>query len=240
MSNEGVAATLRSQADRLEQGIRGLIGLGVDVGAKAADAITDLKTAHAILDTEPVDVAKLPDARVALIHGEELLEQVISSNRLWWRFLHIHQVPLFLYHVTFVGFFIALGTLCTTGSSWCIVPNTILDGHIPVVVLAMGGLGAQLRAISYLWQQVGRRLYFRRFFLGQLAAPFTGVLLGLVTYLLAKAGLFLIGGKGSADANTAATVGELALSFFVGFKWEWALKRIEQIFEKTENQAKKD
>jgi hypothetical protein len=233
MASDEIVAGLRKQADRLEQGIRGLVGLGVMTAADI-DAVADLTIAHDILDADKVDVGRLPNARAAIIRGEKMLELLISGKSVGWRLLHVHQVPLFAYHLVFVAIFIAIGTSCATQASWCVVPNAVLGGHIPVVVLAMGGLGAQLRAISFLWQQVGRRLYFRRFLLGQLAAPFMGMLLGIITYLLAKAGLFVVGGKASADANDTASVGELALSFFVGFKWEWALKRIEQIFEKTE------
>jgi hypothetical protein len=95
------------------------------------------------------------------------------------------------------------------------------------VVLAMGGLGAGLRALWFLGQQIAERIYRRRFLLWHLVAPFTGVLLGIVTYLLVKAGLLVVGGVTEKGDITA---GELALCFFVGFKWDWALDRIQRVF----------
>jgi hypothetical protein len=55
----------------------------------------------------------------------------------------------------------------------------------------------------------------------------------MLTYLLAKAGLFAISG-GSPATDSKAAYGELALCFFVGFRWEWALERIGSIFVKTD------
>lgn len=228
---------VRQAAVLLEQGIFGLIALGaLNTPTAADDVIAALHAAHIALDAPTVDAQHLADARDAVIRGERAFELLIGAKGWRWRMLNVHQLPLFLYHVGFVLLFLAIGTSCIKPSAGCYLPRTILD-QIPLVVLAAGGLGAELRALSFLWQQTGDRTYRRRFLLGQLAAPFVGVLLGLVTYLLTKAGLLVVGGNAGPESarapNASVTPGELAICFFVGFKWEWALQRIQSIFATT-------
>jgi hypothetical protein len=230
MSLDDDIADVRQAANLLEQGIFGMIGLGaINAPTEGDDIIKALNEAYAALDAASTDGVQLSIARAAVIRGERALELLLQAKSSGWRAAHIHQAWLFVYHIAFLAIFIGIGTSCTFSANWCVLPNAILDKHVPLVVLAMGGLGAQLRALWFLWEQTGNRTFRRRFLLGHLAAPFTGVLLGIVTYLLAKAGLLVIGGAATADASV--TAGELALCFFVGFKWEWALDRIQHIFE---------
>lgn len=221
---------VRHAANLLEQGIYGMIGLGVVKTATDADAaIAELKNAYTALDAPTVGAADLAAAREAVLKGERALELAIQLRGWWWRLWNVHQVGLFVYHLVFFAVLLAVGTACFIKPTWCVLPDTILGCHVPLVVLAMGGLGAELRALWFLWQQIGERLYRRRFLLGHLVAPFTGALLGIVTYLVAKAGLLIIGGTPAAAGGVTAS--ELALCFFAGFKWEWAVQRIQRIFE---------
>lgn len=223
---------ISDDADDLEVGLRSFIALGGLTAGSSVDpvlkALDDARNA--------IEAKKTTAARNAILHGEIELDQLLAKRGEWWRFVNIHQVPLFGYHIVLTLLFVALGTTCYLDPCvWCVLPNVVLD-KVPMAAVAAGGLGAELRGIWFLWNQVSQRLYFRRFLLGQLAAPFVGVLLGILTYLLAKAGLFLVGGQTAATAAKSATVtpGELALCIFVGFKWEWALDRISAIFIKKD------
>jgi hypothetical protein len=223
---------LRDSADELEQGIIAFIALGGPKSDAAAhSAIKELHKAHVAIDGK-----RAADARDAILHGQSALEWLIDERGWWWRLVNIHQLPLFGYHIAFFFILIAISTTCTNCSRLCVVPGRLLDGMVPLPALVAAGLGAELRGIWFLWNQTSRRIYHRRFLLSQLAAPFTGVLLGMLTYLLAKAGLFVIGGQTPNNiGGETATVGELALCFFVGFKWDWALQRIQGLFDKTAN-----
>ncbi len=227
MSDEADLQEAIAGADDLEQGILGFIALGgVAADGEAQSAISQLNAAR-----KAISEKKVIDARAAVLEGLGKLEFLIAQKRLMWRLVNVHQLPLFAYHGALVLAFIAIGTTCLDCERYGVIPNAVLDKVVPVTAIVAGGLGAELRGIWFLWNQVSTRIYHRRFLLSQLAAPLTGVLLGLVTYLLAKAGLFVVGGESIKDTTAAASVGELALCFFVGFKWEWALDRIRSIFE---------
>ncbi|HYN82268.1 MAG TPA: hypothetical protein VES88_12255 [Gemmatimonadaceae bacterium] len=226
INNEELAA-LSDGADELEQGIRGVIALGgAKKGADVERAITELHNAHLAIEGN-----RAADAREATLRGQFVLESLVDERGFLWRLVNVHQVPLFLYHVAFFLAFIAAGITCTECTRFAIIPRAVLGDTVPMLALLAGGLGAELRGIWFLWHQTSERLYHRRFLLAQLAAPFTGVLLGMLTFLLIKAGLLVIATPSTASADLAkVTVGELAICFFVGFKWEWALKRIEAAF----------
>ena len=227
MSEEADLQDAIAGADDLEQGILGFIAMGgVETDGAAQPAINQLNAAR-----NAIGEKKIVDARAAVLQGQSTLEFLIAQKRLIWRLVNVHQLPLFAYHGALVLAFIAIGTTCVDCDRYGVIPNAILGKIVPVTAIVAGGLGAELRGIWFLWNQVSTRIYHRRFLLSQLAAPLTGVLLGLVTYLLAKAGLFVVGGESIKDTTAAASVGELALCFFVGFKWEWALDRIRSIFE---------
>ena len=226
MSDETNLQDAVNGADDLEQGILGFIALGgVAADGAVQPVIVELNSARGAISAKNVT-----EARAAILRGQSALEYLVAQKRLWWRLVNVHQLPLFAYHVAFFFTFVAIGTTCANCDQYGVIPDAVLGKVVPVTALVAGGLGAELRGIWFLWNQVSRRIYHRRFLLSQLAAPFTGVLLGLVTYLLAKAGLFVVGGGTVRPATTAASVGELALCFFVGFKWEWALERIQNIF----------
>ena len=233
MTLDDDVAAVRNDADILAQGILGLIGLGVLQAAHDDnDAINFLGEAYRHLATTPPTAESLAAARIAIIKGEGALELLVTQRGRRWRAWHVHQTGLFLYHIGWLLILLALGTSCVTRSRWCVVPDTILEGLVPVVALVAGGLGAELRGLWFLWKQTSRRLYRRRFLLGHLVAPFTGALLGLITYLLAKGGLLALGATSPTQAQVR--VGELALCFFAGFKWEWAIQRMQQIFETSQ------
>jgi hypothetical protein len=226
-------ADLKSGADDLEQGLIGLIALGgmqSDDGARYA--IEQLHQAHVAIDGN-----RPADARDALLRGQSALECLIDQRGVYWRIVNVHQLPLFAYHVTLFFALIVAGITCTDCSRFAVVPRAVLGDTVPTVAVFAGGLGAELRAIWFLWQQTSTRIYHRRFLLSQLAAPFTGVLLGMLTYLVIKAGLLVIAAQGTSVDVSRATVGELAICFFVGFKWEWGLERIKSAFEGVGSRA---
>lgn len=227
MSDDTATEDLVNGADELEQGLLALIALGGAQPDNAAPAIDQLIRARAAIDAKDLSIA-----RDAILRGQAILEHVVDQRGWWWRLVNIHQLPLFLYHVIIFVALIAAGTTCRDCSRFGVVPDSFLGEFVPTTALVAGGLGAVLRAVWFLWNQVSRRIYHRRFLLSQLAAPLTGILLGLLTYLLAKAGIFVLAGQATGTIRTPTTsVAELALCFFVGFKWEWALDRIQRLFE---------
>jgi hypothetical protein len=174
---------------------------------------------------ELIDKEHLPEAAAELGRGGIVLHREIYSRSALWRVVNIYQIQIFLYYLLCL---IALAVLSLSPARE-FVPS--LWG-VPSFVLGLGVLGAVLRGLYWLQVQVSSGIYRAPFLLAHLAAPLIGLLLAVVSFLLAKGGLLALGAS-SAQA-TDVTVGHDSLiriaAFLAGFNWKWMLERLNSIY----------
>lgn len=170
------------------------------------------------------------EAANEITQGELLLDQSLYSRGWWWRLVHWHQIPLFLYHL------LALALLLNIGSGALDKVSTELWG-VPTAVLSLGALGAILRGLYYLHRQVARRIFRATFFLSQLCAPWIGALFGLIVFLLLKIGVKLL--EDGNRVNVNASFLPLAMAFLAGFSWDWVLTRMADAMGASRQQPSK-
>ena len=93
-----------------------------------------------------------------------------------------------------------------------------------------GVIGALFQDIWYLWLYVSTREYEVVWQVKFFLAPIVGGIIGGAIYLLITAGLLVL----SADVNTEQPRDFVVyiIAFFAGYKWEWAIKRLEGVGEK--------
>jgi len=96
--------------------------------------------------------------------------------------------------------------------------------------LLLGVLGSQLRGIYWLQFQVGRRIFRPTNVLAHIASPFIGALLALIVYLLTKLGLVVLRASEKTAVDPQANLIPLTVAFLSGFKWEWVMGKLDQIF----------
>jgi hypothetical protein len=214
-------------ADRVESRFRVLIEFGLfDDNSHGATVLTAVKDARRL-----ARAAKVDRAAAKLGHAELAIQKALYAKSWIWRSWYIHQGGIFIYH------FVVMLVLLNIASGYIRIVAQFLWPQIPVpmAALAAGGLGASLRGMWYLWLQVSKGIFRAQFTIAHLAAPWIGMMFGLFTFLLLKAGLLAIKGGEAAQLESSAL--PLALAFLAGYSWEWILGRIDQIRAATSGSA---
>lgn len=189
---------------------------------------------------EPENILKrVKDARSAASNGEiaEAHKQIslgftelhaaVRSKSWWWRFVHIHAVPLFVYYLAFLVGLMLVGL-------WADHALTIWG--VPIIIVVFGTLGGVLRGLWWIYKKVQTRTLRTQFTMVYIAGPWLGGLLGMFAWVLIKGGLLFLSGPGGEAGNgtgTETTVtttpeGMNAVAFLAGYSWEWVVGRVQQ------------
>lgn len=167
-----------------------------------------------------VEDKALPEASAVWLIAEALLNDRVRSKSWWWRIWHLHALPLFLYHIACIVGVILLWKPLSSSNLFLAPTSSFL----------LGVLGSELRGIYWLQVQVAKRIFRPTNVLAHIASPFIGALLALIAYLLTKLGVFALLAAEKAAPQTQEDLVPLTVAFLSGFKWEWVLKKLEQLF----------
>ena len=149
------------------------------------------------------------------VQGEALLGDAAMSRSFVWRLTHIHQIPIFAYHVAWFSALLYLALIEPDGRT--------LWGVIPGFTPELGAMGAVLRGIWWAGHHVTRRSFRTVFIVAHLGAPVVGALLGVLSYLLYRTGLLVLGESTTAEGSFFP----MAFAFAAGFNWQWIVARLE-------------
>ena len=167
-----------------------------------------------------VEDKALPEATAVWLIAEALLNDRVRRKSWRWRVWHLHALPLFLYHIAcIVGVILLWKPLSSS--------NLFL---VPISSFLLGVLGSELRGIYWLQVQVSKRIFRPTSVLAHIASPFIGALLALIAYLLTKLGVFALLAAEKAAPQTQEDLVPLTVAFLSGFKWEWVLMKLQQLF----------
>lgn len=173
-------------------------------------------------------------AKYMLGIAESLFYHAINSTSLSWRLKNIHALHLFPYVPAVIGAIIifylsGLPLAFTTGHF--LGYETPLNISIAAVnAVVWGVIGALFQDIWYLWLYVNTREYEVTWQVKFFLAPIVGGIIGGAIYLLIAAGLLVLSADANSDQPRDLVV--YIVCFFAGYKWEWAIKRLEGVGEK--------
>ena len=162
-------------------------------------------------------------AKSDLLQASVLLTDINRQMGLKWRMVHIWGVLPFSYFM----FFVLISIYVTFQYTAEILEIYILDVPLAAVIYAfMGGL---LRGLWWLIKKVESKRFRPQFTIPYFAGPWIAALLGVLVWLLVKAGLIFLGG-GESDPRPLAVY---SLVFIGGFSWEWVIAMIDKVKANT-------
>lgn len=175
---------------------------------------------QAIASVEEALAAKAPDkAEQALFNLQGAYYATLHSAGLGWRLVHVYG----LLHV--------IGTFAGTYAAAEVATIFFTLGGKPDLALAFAGIGgATLQGLYYTIDKANQECLRRVWIVSALVGPFVGMLLAIFLYYAFAGGLavFAEGAEESVNQNVLIWVG-----LFAGFKWKWAIDKLEGLSKKV-------
>lgn len=165
----------------------------------------------------------IPAAKHELLTAHVVLADVIRGMPRSWRVVHIWGIIPFSYYIL-----LALASLeILLFYSPLIKEHFLLD--VPLATVFYAFLGGVLRGLWWMLQVVSEKRFRPQFTLPYIAGPWIAALLGMLVWLLFKAGLVLLSENGATPNPLAIN----ALVFIGGFSWQWVMDLIDMVKSKV-------
>ena len=100
---------------------------------------------------------------------------------------------------------------------------------MPLAAVVYSFMGGVLRGLWYLYKKVEKKHFRLQFTMPYIVGPWIAALLGILVWLLIKAGLILLAG----GESTPQPLAVYALVFVGGFSWEWVMDMVALVKSKT-------
>ncbi len=166
----------------------------------------------------------------SLDEAKHLYDSALQGVPRWKKITSIYGVPSLLYLLLVFATVLALIVLISPSQSTPTPTNSSATNvrsilAVPIPVILAGVLGAVLRGIWALWNDVDLMQYRKIWETWFILAPFMGALLGLVVYLAFYTGVIATTTKPDLTNLTLAYL----IAFIAGFNWDASKKVLEKV-----------
>lgn len=166
----------------------------VDVGVCRNEILKLIKSAR-----EFAQKNEIPAARKALVSAYCKMDDAVATRGRTWSWMYIHAVPVWAYHITIVtGVVVACGYFGLFDMPEHSNPNW----RVVVTMGSYGVLGGEVRGLYWLFQKVQTRSFRAQMFIPHIGAPWLAFVLGVLSFVLMKAGVSVFATSGTSSASS--------------------------------------
>lgn len=116
----------------------------------------------------------------------------------------------------------------STSGEQCYLSKVFGKDVVGFYAVTWGCIGAVLRGLWYLKENVSKKTYRNAWNIYYLSAPFLGGILGAIVYFIIIGGIISVT---TTNVNIQHSIPVILFATLAGFNWEWAVKLFEKIGE---------
>ncbi|MGC1930832.1 MAG: hypothetical protein WA667_17820 [Candidatus Nitrosopolaris sp.] len=140
----------------------------------------------------------------------------IENKRKWqWRLKNVYAANVWAYLAGFL-LIVVIFYLFQGGKT---ISKIIGINETAIGACAWGIVGGILRGFWWLWYNINRRSYRRRWQTWFISTPLLGGIFGAIVYFLIVSGTVIVTGQKANTINNQEAI--LFLAAFAGFNWDW-------------------
>lgn len=180
------------------------------------EALSHLNKAQRELEKDLAEI-DIVEADKQARESQMAFDRAVRCAPWWWRWTYIRGYTYFAFYVAVSGAIIFFSLWTRTRSSELL--------YVPMWAILLGALGAVLHGLWWLRFHTARQTIRAGWHVWVLLAPLSGAVLGILAYMLYRAGVFALG----IDLPRQEGL-PMVFSLIAGYSREWVNETLSKVF----------